>query len=151
MQKKVKTTIKVTISLLFAICAIAILCVVANQHYGEEYRSLGRGYIYSCQRNDILNFSRPSQDIPPRVEDIGYSGSFIIVKQSPKGRNVPDIYQVENTVFFDGLDSTYYWVIDKKTDTVTGPMSKEDFDALCRTNNITTRWRSEKRFGWKCE
>ena len=62
--------------------------------------------------------------IPPTILEYRYNSDFIIVKQHPT--KYKDIMYIDYNYPL-GRDTVYYWIIEKKTNTFTGPKSHDEF------------------------
>lgn len=113
------------------VCAILILMYSLLIYNSDEY-DLGAGFKYYSDNEMILG----SVDIPPYVEAIGYDENFIVVKQNPRGRNPDIIFDKMEYCYPNGLDSTYYWIIDKRHDLIYGPFLLNIFEKECKLHGV---------------
>lgn len=128
---------KVTIKLIKTVIVytILILCVIFMYSllvYDSDEYDLGAGFKYYSDNEMILGFV----DIPPYVEAIGYDDNFIVVKQNPRGLNPDIIFDKMEYCYPNGLDSTYYWIIDKRHDLVYGPFLFNVFEKECKQHGV---------------
>ncbi len=94
------------------------------------------GILYPC----ITGHQPERKDVPPLVIDYEYDDVFILVKQKPK-IPIDQIYYDFNEVTYPcGLDSTYYWIINKRKGTVLGPLLYTDFYNKCMMYGAKTTW-----------
>lgn len=113
---------------------IAIIWVIVT----PDVEELGKGYIYDAGRKDILG----KVDIPPSVVDFYYDKRFIVAIQKWDGTPVNGLYDLGadhkdvHRKFKQGQDSTFFWIIDKKNDTIFGPDSRDVFIKLCSENKV---------------
>lgn len=80
------------------------------------------------------------KDVPPLVIDYEYDDVFILVKQIPQ-LPIEQIYYDYNDVTYPfGLDSTYYWIINKNNGIVLGPLTYTDFYNKCMMIGAKSTW-----------
>lgn len=96
--------------------------------FDDGSENLGAGYKYYSDNNAIFG---PNLDIPPYITRYGKDNNFIIIEQSPHGRNTAPIFNKVKYNYTLGLDATYYWIIDKRTKIFYGPIGYESFIAKC--------------------
>ena len=68
------------------------------------------GILYSL----IIKHQPNRKDIPPIVMDYKYDNDYILVKQKPKIPLEQIYYDYNEIIYPSGLDTTYYWIIEKK-------------------------------------
>ena len=62
----------------------------------------------------IIKHQPNRKDIPPIVMDYKYDNDYILVKQKPKIPLEQIYYDYNEIIYPSGLDTTYYWIIEKK-------------------------------------
>ncbi len=89
-----------------------------------DVRHLGGGYIFLGETKIIYN-RKTNCEVGPYVEDYKYDRNYIIVMQKrPQYQNV-----IYNSVEYPGCsDSIFFYVIEKQTDTVLGPLDSTMFN-----------------------
>jgi hypothetical protein len=98
--------------------------------FSHDEVKLGNNYIYDTEHQHILG----TIDIPPVVKKYKYNRRFIVAKQSPK--NFDDvIYDKMKYNYYLGRDTIYYWIIDKQTGKVFGPIDYNKFISLLSAYN----------------
>ena len=88
--------------------------------FSNDNEDLGGGYTYFSEQKMISG----KFQIPPTILEYRYNSEIIIVKQRPT--------KYKDTMYTDynyplGRDTIYYWIIDKKTNTFTGPIKYDEF------------------------
>ncbi|MBT0813065.1 hypothetical protein KIH41_17385 [Litoribacter ruber] len=105
---------------------LILLCCTA-----DYTKNLGGGYFFRSEGGDIkdiLSTASHGGEIPSTVISFDYDGDFIIAKQRPK---LPQDILYEKVYNYElGADTTYFWLIVKKSHLVLGPLSKEEFIEL---------------------
>lgn len=112
--------VKIKFGGILTACILGSICLSCIFDTGEV--NLGKGFKYFEDTRGIYYWrigDSTSVEIPPIVMSYSNSRRFLLVKQRPtKYDNV--IYQ--QISYPSGRDSTYYWLIDKQTKEVTGPL-----------------------------
>lgn len=101
----------------FAVLAIFSLAIVSC---GNDNEDLGGGYTYYFEQKMIDG----KYQIPPTILEYKYNPDIIIVKQRPT--KYRDIMYIDYNYPL-GRDTIYYWIIEKKTNTLTGPVNYDEF------------------------
>jgi hypothetical protein len=110
----------------------------SHYRYNTEYQYISGhqiGFFYPY----IIKNQPKRKDIPPIVIDYKYDNDYIWVKQKPKIPLEQIYYDFNEIIYPLGLDTTYYWIIDKKTGEVMGPLLYKEFYSKCKTcgtNNL---------------
>ena len=86
----------------------------------NDNEDLGGGYTYYSEQKMISG----KFQIPPTIQEYKYDSEIIIAKQHPTKHK--DIMYADYNYPF-GRDTIYYWIIDKKANTFSGPMNHNDF------------------------
>lgn len=89
--------------------------------------SLGKGYFYRNEGENIkdIGCKRPEGgEIPATILQFAYNRKFIIARQKPEAIESA-IYKEH--VYKSGRDNNYYWIIEKATDLVIGPIDSLEF------------------------
>jgi len=107
-----------------------IFCVVLIlQCCTSDYtKNLGGGYFFRNEGGDlkdILCKEPKGGEIPSTVIAFDYDKNFIIAKQRPKLSQ--DILYEKNYNYELGVDTTYFWLIIKKSHLVLGPLNEKEF------------------------
>lgn len=107
------------------IFSVALILQCCTSDYTEN---LGGGYFFRNEGGDIKDIlcKKPKGgEIPSTVIAFDYDKNFIIAKQRPK---LPqDILYEKNYNYELGVDSTYFWLIIKKSHLVLGPLNEKEF------------------------
>ena len=109
----------------YMIFCIALILQCCTSDYTEN---LGGGYFFRNEGGDIKDIlcKKPKGgEIPSTVIAFDYDKNFIIAKQRPK---LPqDILYEKNYNYELGVDTTYFWLIIKKSHLVLGPLNEKEF------------------------
>lgn len=104
---------------------VALILQCCTSDYTEN---LGGGYFFRNEGGDlkdILSKDPKGGEIPSTVIAFDYDKNFIIAKQRPK---LPqDILYEKNYNYELGADTTYFWLIIKKSRLVLGPLKEKEF------------------------
>jgi len=104
---------------------VALILQCCTSDYTEN---LGGGYFFRNEGGDlkdILSKEPKGGEIPSTVIAFDYDKNFIIAKQRPK---LPqDILYEKNYNYELGADTTYFWLIIKKSHLVLGPLKEKEF------------------------
>lgn len=104
---------------------VALILQCCTSDYTEN---LGGGYFFRNEGGDlkdILSKEPKGGEIPSTVIAFDYDKNFIIAKQRPK---LPqDILYEKNYNYELGADTTYFWLIIKKSRLVLGPLKEKEF------------------------
>lgn len=107
------------------IFSVALILQCCTSDYTEN---LGGGYFFRNEGGDLkdIHSKEPKGgEIPPTVIAFDYDKNFIIAKQRPK---LPqDILYEKNYNYELGVDTTYFWLIIKKSHLVLGPLNENEF------------------------
>ena len=118
---KIKGIITVfLLALIFLIAWITITLI-----FSSDIEDLGGGYTYFYEQRMISGKCQ----IPPKILEYRYNSEIIIVKQHPT--------KYKDIMYSDyhyplGRDTIYYWIIEKKSNTLTGPMIYDKFQKEIR-------------------
>lgn len=122
MDQIIKTTIKISLlslSIMMFLTAILFSCdnksIDLGSHfiYDTEHQYISGhqiGILYPL----IIKHQPNRKDIPPIVMDYKYDNDYILVKQKPKIPLEQIYYDYNEIIYPSGLDTTYYWIIEKK-------------------------------------
>ena len=122
MDQIIKTTIKISLlslSIMMFLTAILFSCdnksIDLGSHfiYNTEHQYISGhqiGILYPL----IIKHQPNRKDIPPIVMDYKYDNDYILVKQKPKIPLEQIYYDYNEIIYPSGLDTTYYWIIEKK-------------------------------------
>lgn len=134
---------KVLFILIFIIVIISVVNMVfpKNDIYRNHY--LGSGFYYHSEQKHIV-VDRSSKfnasaafDIPPVVEKFDFDNKYIVAIQKPRQYDEA-LYHLPNAdMYLQGRDTLYYWIIVKKTHTVFGPMTAEEYS--CFSDSLRIR------------
>jgi hypothetical protein len=120
------------------IVLLSIICIIVFFIWGaREEHHLGRGFTYFespghvayWKKGDTLHF-----DIPPKVLSYKNTWNTLLVKQHP--RQYPHI---EDTPYFYpyGRDTIYYFFVDKRSRTVTGPLLYSEMESFLQERDLS--------------
>lgn len=108
----------------FTIFLLAIFILVAwttiTFAISDDSEDLGGGYTYYSEQKMISG----KFQIPPTILEYRYNSEIIIVKQHPT--KYKDIMYIDYNYPL-GRDTIYYWIIEKKSNTITGPINYDEF------------------------
>lgn len=109
----------------YMVFCVALILQCCTSDYTEN---LGGGYFFRNEGGDlkdILSKDPKGGEIPSTVIAFDYDKNFIIAKQRPK---LPqDILYEKNYNYELGADTTYFWLIIKKSRLVLGPLKEKEF------------------------
>lgn len=109
----------------YMVFCVALILQCCTSDYTEN---LGGGYFFRNEGGDlkdILSKEPKGGEIPSTVIAFDYDKNFIIAKQRPK---LPqDILYEKNYNYELGADTTYFWLIIKKSHLVLGPLKEKEF------------------------
>lgn len=114
------------------IAFLLLIALIVNYFFSEE--RLGGGYTYDDNTRAIYGNKLQQIDIPHEVVAHAHNRRYIVAKQ------YLHLGMLDTTWFnvagrsFDGDDKFYYWIIDKKCDSVYGPMDSIQFVSFCSKN-----------------
>ena len=142
---------------------VLLLCNLLTSCLGVFYIDLGNHYAWLEDRI-IVKIKEETENslfydllIRPQVLNYDYDNKFIIAYQVYDGSdwyNSNPIAEEKDSLFIQFAklkEMKYcYWIIDKETDKVMGPMRKNEFERLCKTLQVEAKMRHfhEKKF-WK--
>lgn len=115
MNKK-KSIITIFLLAIFLLIAWTTITFI----FSNDNEDLGGGYTYYSEQKIISG----KFQIPPTIQEYKYDSEIIIAKQHPTKHK--DIMYADYNYPF-GRDTIYYWIIDKKANTFSGPMNHNDF------------------------
>ena len=141
--------------------AVLLFCYLLTSCLGVFYIDLGNHYAWLEDRI-IVKIKEETENslfydllIRPQVLNYDYDNKFIIAYQIYDGSdwyNSNQIAEEKDSLFiqFAKLKEMKhcYWIIDKETDKVMGPMRKNEFERLCKTLQVEAKMRHfhEKKF-----
>lgn len=142
---------------------VLLLCNLLTSCLGVFYIDLGNHYAWLEDRI-IVKIKEETENslsydllIRPQVLNYDYDNKFIIAYQIYDGSdwyNSNPIAEKKDSLFsqFAKLKEMKYcyWIINKETNKVMGPMRKNEFERLCKTLQVEAKMRHfhEKKF-WK--
>ena len=142
--------------LLLICCILMAACEVYYDDLGNLYAKL--------EIREIVRITKESEDalsydeiIRPQVLNYAYDDKYIIAYQIYDGSEYYDVSPSQDKKEADSLLSQFsklkklkhcFWIINKKTDKVTGPMTRSDFDRQCKVLHVeaTMRQTQEEKF-----
>ena len=133
---------------------ILLLCNLLTSCLGVFYIDLGNHYAWLEDRI-IVKIKEETENslfydllIRPQVLNYDYDNKFIIAYQVYDGSdwyNSNPIAEEKDSLFIQFAklkEMKYcYWIIDKETDKVMGPMRKNEFERLCKTLQVEAKMR----------
>ena len=141
--------------------AVLLFCYLLTSCLGVFYIDLGNHYAWLEDRI-IVKIKEETENslfydllIRPQVLNYDYDNKFIIAYQVYDGSdwyNSNQIAEEKDSLFIQFAklkEMKYcYWIIDKETDKVMGPMRKNEFERLCKTLQVEAKMRHfhEKKF-----
>ena len=130
---------------------------------GVFYIDLGNHYAW-IESREVVKITEEKDNalyydeiIYPQVLNYNYDDQYIIVYQVYDGSDYYDISAKQDKAEKDSLYALFdkikeikycYWIIDKETDQVIGPLRKDDFDRKCQELHIEIKMHRfhEKKF-----
>lgn len=149
-----KINFKAIILLIYGILMAA--CEVYYDDLGNHYAKL--------ENREIVRITKESEDalsydeiIRPQVLNYAYDDKYIIAYQIYDGSEYYDVSPSQDKKEADSLLSQFsklkklkhcFWIINKKTDKVYGPMTQSEFDRQCKIMRVeaTMRKFQEEKF-----
>lgn len=140
---------------------VLLFCNLLTSCLGVFYIDLGNHYAWLEDRIIVKIKEETGNSlfydllIRPQVLNYDYDNKFIIAYQIYDGSdwyNSNQIAEEKDSLFiqFAKLKEMKhcYWIIDKETDKVMGPMRKNEFERLCKTLQVEAKMRHfhEKKF-----
>lgn len=98
----------------------------------ENNIDLGHEYKYIYESECVVG----KYDIPSYIKDCWYNNQYIIARQTPNGYIIDPIFNIEGLKFSQGLDATYYWIIDKINNIRYGVLTESEFTNKLDSLNI---------------
>lgn len=134
--------------------AVLLFCYLLTSCHGVFYIDLGKHYVW-LEDGVIVKIKGETDNslfydllVRPQVLNYAYDDRFIIAYQVYDGSeyyNSNQIAEEKDSLFvqFEKLKKMKYsyWIIDKETDKVMGPMRKNEFERLCKTLQVEARMR----------
>lgn len=120
------------------IIIIVLFHILLFTECGVNDVEMGGGYVYHEDIKAILSETN-NPEIPSVVESYSYNDNYIIAKQKPS------VYADEIFIYSDsfsvnrytlGLDTSYYWIIQKETGDIFGPLLKCKFEHICDSLHV---------------
>ena len=112
-KKSIITIFLLAIIILIAWATITFL-------FSDDSEDLGGGFTYYSEQKMICG----KYQIPPTILEYRYNSEIIIVKQHPT--KYKDIMYTDYNYPL-GRDTIYYWIIEKKSNTIIGPINYNEF------------------------
>lgn len=111
-------------------CALllAVLSLLGSA-CADRTESLGNGYFFRDEGGtirDILSERAAGGEVPATVTAYAYDDRFILAQQRPKLPPDP-LYEARYDYPDPGRD--YFWIIDKRVDSLAGPLSLQEYEA----------------------
>lgn len=101
---------------------------------------LDKNFTYSYDQNAIFG-KGGLPDIPPYVgsKDFCQDKKFILIKQNPSHIK-DDMYDsYEEILYKKGLGYTYFWIIEKESGTVKGPLLRNEFEEAVKDYGVSIK------------
>ena len=139
------------------------LCSFLTSCMGVFYIDLGNHYAW-IESREVVKITEEKDNalyydeiIYPQVLNYNYDDQYIIVYQVYDGSDYYDISAKQDKAEKDSLYALFdkikeikycYWIIDKETDQVIGPLRKDDFNRKCQELHIEIKMHRfhEKKF-----
>ena len=130
---------------------------------GVFYIDLGNHYAW-IESREVVKITEEKDNalyydeiIYPQVLNYNYDDKYIVIYQVYDGRMAYDISAKQDKAEKDSLYALFdkikeikycYWIINKETDQVIGPLRKDDFDRKCQELHIEIKMHRfhEKKF-----
>lgn len=148
---------------IFVIVGLLMCCLFTSCVGGVFYIDLGNHYAW-IESREVVKITEEKDNalyydviIYPQVLNYNYDDQYIIVYQVYDGSDYYDISAKQDKAEKDSLYALFdkikeikycYWIIDKETDQVMGPLRKDDFDRKCQELHIEIKMHRfhEKKF-----
>lgn len=82
--------------------------------------NFGNGYGFYGRR-DFISGGVGQPTISQKVIRYAFDSQYILAKQKPES------FVYDGSIYTSGVNCTYYWLIDKRTDEAIGPLDKDSF------------------------
>ena len=112
--------------MLLRVFGVATLLLVGG--CSDRTESLGSGYFLREEGGairDILSERAGGREVPATVTAVAYDDDFILAQQRPKSPPDP-LYEAEYV--YPDPDRDYFWIINKRDDSISGPLSLQEFE-----------------------
>lgn len=130
---------KITIKII----VILLLFLILTLFFDNNEIYLGNGYAYNYGNKMIYS----NTNLPQYVIDFDYNSNFIIVKQKPKLYDDAWTDSIGYNYSL-GRENIYYWIIDKNTHKVLGPLTLQEYIAKQKKYKIPkSLYFKRKHFG----
>ena len=148
---------------IFVIVGLLMCYLFTSCVGGVFYIDLGNHYAW-IESREVVKITEEKDNalyydeiIYPQVLNYNYDDQYIIVYQVYDGSDYYDISAKQDKAEKDSLYAQFdkikeikycYWIIDKETDQVIGPLRKDDFDRKCQELHIKIKMHRfhEKKF-----
>lgn len=143
---KIKKILQIVFYCLIGLVIFLIITLFISPNSGSL--NIGHGYTYDTEHQYIsaheigilyllIMKQEPNRrDIPPTIIDYKYNNKYIIAKQIPKFPLEQIYYDFNDVDYYLGLDTIYYWIIDKKKGETLGPLSYSDYISIKKNKGI---------------
>lgn len=148
---------------IFIIVGLLMCYLITSCVGGVFYIDLGNRYAW-IESREVVKITEEKDNalyydeiIYPQVLNYNYDDQYIIVYQVYDGSDYYDISAKQDKAEKDSLYAQFdkikeikycYWIINKETDQVIGPLRKDDFDRKCQELHIEIKMHRfhEKKF-----
>lgn len=121
------------------IIVISVILVLIDSIMNDFTIYLGRGYIcYDEHQSDvhIYHNEKPQFGIPSNITDYKNTIDWILIRQIPSEEKYPKEAFGPFVSYPMGKDTVYYWIVDKKSHQVYGPLFYDDYLNKVKELNI---------------
>ena len=114
------------------ICSVGL--ILSWKFGGIHYYLWDYGNDYYCE-NECHRVVK--ECVPPYIDSYASDSLYIIIKQYPRGGwGIQPIYHKNRFKYSNGTRAPYYWIIDKHSEEILGPLDLQTFESECNRLDI---------------
>ena len=117
--------------LLFAFISLFLATDYGLEDLGQDFQYFEEvSFIDYDKQGDTLSLY-----IPPKVVSFNNSKDFILAKQRPEEFDDAWFFP-KRFDYYVGRDTVYFWLIDKRSKELTGPLLESDMEKVLKEKNL---------------
>ena len=114
---------------------VLLILIIFSCNPSDEVTTLSGGWKFVSEGRHDRVIDGGRQSIPCEIIEYGYSNDFIIATQQP----TEDCFLgKDSTIYKEGRDKKYYWLIGHKDNLFLGPMNEVEFADAKRKYGVPT-------------
>lgn len=122
---------------MWAVAAFCILYVALFSLFHVDIENLGGGYTYHIEKGYV----EKTEILPRHITNAAHNERYIILEQWLSSKSYEEDTLKYDTLKYDKMNyGDYYYIIDKKDNTIIGPMLDREFQDVCRNKGIEIRF-----------